>query len=144
MSTTTRKDKAFAKPPAVVATAGALQLDTHRLTNAEILRAAQPGCVTDTHWASLQQHSDLQAMLQHVARDTAERLAGAASALTYMTSFFAMNDRHRGMQFIAASLRDQSRLLAAAVGAIEDSYKAEDATAAAQAEARAVKRRVAQ
>jgi hypothetical protein len=139
-ATRTRKKPAAFAPPPAVATAAASLGPAMPATAAEILRGALPNSVTDTYWESLQRHGDAQAMLQHVAKDTAERMAGAASSLGYLQIFFSANDRHPALQFIAASLRDQARLLDAAVRAVHVQFreqeKAEDAAREARAKLR--------
>ncbi|RKK04012.1 hypothetical protein EBE87_15765 [Pseudoroseomonas wenyumeiae] len=137
MSTRTQlKAKAFTAPPPVATRAASPGSvlpagSPDRLTNLEIVRAARPaGHDTPEIWNVV---SEDRALLL-ISRDSADRLDGAASAIGYLQTFFGANDRSPALTFIAASLKDQARLLRAAAGAVWDRSKAQDAAYDAAAE----------
>lgn len=133
------KPATFTPPPAVATTPASLGPGMPA-TAAEILRGALPASVTDTYWEGLHRHGDAQAMLRHAAKDAAERMAGAASSLGYLQIFFGANDRNPALTFIAAALRDQARVLDAAVRAVHLQFREQETAEDAAREARAKRR----
>jgi hypothetical protein len=136
---TRKKPAAFAPPPAVATAAASLGAGMPA-TAAEILRGALPNSLTDTYWNSLLEAGDAQSVLRHVAADAAKSMAGAVSALNYLQIFFGSNDRNPGLEFVASSLRNQARLLDAAVRAVHVQFREQEKAEDAAREARAKRR----